>query len=82
MAGWAERVAFTSGIGLFYLSDRRQAKAATPASVHSNTRFGTLRPFDQSAGAAGSPPPAGKRRPQRGVPQMRMIDFDQSGQLD
>ena len=47
MAGWAERVAFTSGIGLFYLSDRRQAKAATPASVHSNTRFGTLRPFDQ-----------------------------------
>ena len=81
MAGWAERVAFTSGIGLFYQSDRRQAKAATPASVHSNTRFGTLRPFDQSAGAAG-PPPAGKRRPQRGVPQMRMIDFDQSGQLD
>ena len=30
MAGWAERVAFTSGIGLFYQSDRRQAKAATP----------------------------------------------------
>lgn len=81
MAGWAERVAFTSGIGLFYLSDRRQAKAATPASVHSNTRFGTLRPFDQSAGAAGSPP-GREKAAQRGVPQMRMIDFDQSGQLD
>jgi hypothetical protein len=51
-------------------------KATAPVPVPSNNRFRTLRPFDQSAGAAGSPTGKESEGGTNEVPQIGLAAHD------